>query len=440
MKMKVKSILLAVLITTCVTIKAQWVTQVSGFSTPLGINDISIVDANVVWASAFDTTGTGTVNKFTRTLNGGTTWTAGSVTGAGALDISSIYAYTKDTAWVSMLDNNVGGGKIYRTNNGGTSWTAQSTASFSAPGGSTNFIYMFNKNNGVCVGDSNSGYWEIYTTINGGTNWTRVVTGNIPSNLAGEIGFENNYCAIGNTVWFGTSSGRVYKSNNMGATWTATATGLSAITRVAFKDANNGIATDGTTLVKTTNGGLTWTTLSHTGTLYNTDLIYVPGTIGTYISSGATFYGGSSNGSSYSTNDGATWTNVDAVGHSALAFLNSTTGWSGEVNTSATVKGMFKWTGTFTGIKNNDYIKEISLNVFPNPFSNQVTIVVNSGKTPLTNLSIEIIDVLGNIITKRNDFNENKIVLNRDNLANGVYFYKISDSSTVIGTGRLIAQ
>ncbi len=421
-------------------LKAQWVTQVSGFSTSLGVNDISIVNANVVWASAFDTAGVSSVNKFTRTLNGGTTWTAGSVTGANALDISSIYAYNKDTAWVSMLDNNVGGGKIYRTNNGGTSWTAQSTASFSAPGGSTDFVYMFNKNNGVCVGDSNSGYWEIYITINGGTNWTRVVTGNIPSNLAGEIGFENNYCAIGNTVWFGTTSGRVYKSTNMGATWTATTTGLSAITRIAFKDANNGIATDGTALVKTTNGGVTWTALSHTGTLYDTDLIYVPGTTGTYMSSGATFYGGGSNGSSYSTNDGATWTNVDAVGHSALAFLNSTTGWSGGVNTSPTVKGMFKWTGSFTTNVKSFTAQQFNIIAYPNPYSNQVTIAVNSDKTPLTNLSIEIMDVLGNIITKRTDFNENKITLNRDNLVNGVYFYKISDSNAVIGTGRLIAQ
>jgi len=437
--MKTKSLLLATLLVSAVTIKAQWVTQVSGFSTPLGVNDISIVDANIVWASAFDTTGTGTVNKFTRTLNGGTTWTAGSVTGANALDISSIDAYNKDTAWVSMLDNNVGGGKIYRTNDGGATWTAQSTASFSAPGGSTDFVYMFNKNNGVCVGDSNSGYWEIYTTTNGGTNWTRVTSGNIPVNLAGEIGYENNYCAIGNTVWFGTSSGRVYKSTNMGATWTTTTTGLSAIKRVAFKDVNNGIATDGTSLVKTTNGGATWTPLSHTGTLYNTGLIYILGTTGTYMSSGATFYGGSSNGSSYSVDDGATWINIDAVGHSALAFLNSTTGWSGGVNTSPTVKGMFKWNGSFTTNVKSFTAQQFNIIAYPNPFKDAITFEIKSDQNFNQNLSILITDVLGRSIYS-GSLSQGSNTVHIPLLNQGVYTYKVYNSDSVLGIGRVIQE
>ena len=109
----------------------------------------------------------------------------------------------------------------------------------------------------------------MWKTTNGGTNWNRVSAINIPANLIGEIGFENGYCIIGSTVWFGTSAGRVYKSTNMGATWAAFTTGLSQVTRVAFKDANNGIATDGTLIVKTTNGGTTWTPLIFTGTIYN---------------------------------------------------------------------------------------------------------------------------------------------------------------------------
>ena len=136
--MKTKTIFLAISIAFAFTSKAQWTTQASGFTTlGLGIHDISIVVANVVWATAIDTAGAAVVNKFTRTINGGTTWTAGSVTGASAFDISSISAYNKDTAWVSMLDNNVGGGRIYRTNNGGATWAAQTTATFAAPGGST---------------------------------------------------------------------------------------------------------------------------------------------------------------------------------------------------------------------------------------------------------------------------------------------------------------
>ena len=101
MKTKLYFLLLLIVYTSC--IKAQWVTESSGFATAgYGINSISIVNANVVWATAYDTSGTAIVNKFTRTLNGGTTWTAGSITGANAWDLTSISAYNKDTAWVSQ--------------------------------------------------------------------------------------------------------------------------------------------------------------------------------------------------------------------------------------------------------------------------------------------------------------------------------------------------
>lgn len=438
--MKTKIIIFFSLALFTTYMKAQWVSQASGFSNSYGVNCVSIVNATDVWASAVDTAGATSVNKFTRTINGGTTWTPGNVTGASALDISSIFGYNKDTAWVSMLDNNTGGGAIYRTNNGGTSWSHQTSATFASPNGSTDFIYMFDKNNGVCVGDSNTGYWEIYTTLNGGSNWTRVSSGNIPANTIAEAGFENSYSVIGNTIWFGTSNGRVYKSINKGLNWTVVTTGLTSVTRVAFKDANNGIATDGVLLNKTTDGGVTWTALTFTGNLYGTDLKFVPGTIGTYISVGSTALGASTNGSSYSIDNGNTSTNIDLLDHSSVAFINATTGWSGSINTSSTVGGMFKWAGTFTGIKNNDYAKGSAINVFPNPFANQVTLAIISESNSLTNLSVEITDIQGRSIMKRNDFVAGKITIDRGDLMDGIYFYKIYSASTVVGTGRLIAQ
>ncbi len=428
------------LLAICNGMRAQWVSQASGFSNSYGVNCVSIVNATDVWASAVDTAGAVSVNKFTRTINGGATWTSGNVTGASALDISSIFGYNKDTAWVSMLDNNTGGGAIYRTNNGGTSWTHQASATFTSPNGSTDFIYMFDKNNGICVGDSNTGYWEIYTTLNGGSNWTRVSSGNIPANTIAEMGFENSYSAIGNTIWFGTSNGRVYKSINKGLNWTVATTGLASVTRIAFKDANNGIATDGFLLNKTTDGGVTWTALVFTGTLYETDLKFIPGTTGTYISVGSTALGAGTNGSSYSIDNGNTWTNIDMLDHSSVAFLNSTTGWSGSINTSSTVGGIFKWAGTFTGIKSNDFANGSVIKVFPNPFVKQLTLYVLSENNDLNNLSMELTDVLGNTVLKRDDFIDDKITIDRGNLVSGVFFYKVYNYGAIIGIGRVIIQ
>ncbi len=420
--MRTKSIGFAFLTAISITSNAQWATQSSGFTTVgLAINDISIVNANIAWATAFDTSGITVVNLFTRTINGGTTWTPGSITGASALDLSSIYAYSKDTAWVSMVDNNAGGGAIYRTNDGGVTWAQQTTAAFASPTGAASFVYMFDKNNGVCVGDSNTGSWEIYNTINGGTLWTRVAILNIPANMVTETGFENNYSVVGNAIWFGTSTGRVYKSINKGATWTVATTGLTSVTRLSFKDANNGLATDGTLLMSTSNGGGTWSPLTFTGPLYQTGLTFIPGTMGTYISTGSTASGAAANGSSYSTDDGATWTSIDAVSHSEVAFLNSTTGWCGGINTSPTVAGIFKWNGSFTtGIKSNDYLKVTEALVFPNPFTNKITIVVHDFSVK----QVQIFNALGALIyTSKIENSEAEI--NLTSQPNGIYFARI---------------
>ena len=436
--MKTRILFFLLLIVFSNSTKAQWVNEVSGF-TPAGysINDISVVNSNIVWATAYDTAGVAIVNQFTRTLNGGTTWTPDSVGGASTLDLTSISAYSKDTAWVSMVDNNLGGGAIYRTNDGGVSWTSQDTTIFIAPGGYPDFVYFFTKNIGVCVGDSNIGYWEIYTTVNGGTTWSRVPSANIPMNLPGETGSDNVYSVVGNTIWFGTSIGRIYKSTTMGTVWTVESPGLTTCSRLAFKDALNGIAADGTLLAQTTDGGTTWVPLSYTGNFYGTNLCYVPGTLGTYVSTGLSV---GNNGSSYSIDDGATWTNIDTLGHDAVSFFNATAGWSGGANISSTLGGMYKWNGTFTGIKDYDYMKDVSMNVFPNPFAEQVTLSVNSEKMVLKNLNIEITDVLGNSILKRSDFVGNKIVIDRGNLVNGIYFYKVYNSDSIVGAGCLIAQ
>src|SRR5436190_12857306 len=59
----------------------QWVEQATGFlSSSRGITDISAVDQNVVWAIAYDGTGTGmNTLDFTRTVDGGNLWVAGTV-------------------------------------------------------------------------------------------------------------------------------------------------------------------------------------------------------------------------------------------------------------------------------------------------------------------------------------------------------------------------
>ena len=66
-----------------------WVPQATKLPTSFAPREIAIVNANVVWTTVSDgrplSQGGGTYPKtFTKTIDGGTTWTPGNITGAPA--------------------------------------------------------------------------------------------------------------------------------------------------------------------------------------------------------------------------------------------------------------------------------------------------------------------------------------------------------------------
>ncbi|HYE78633.1 MAG TPA: hypothetical protein VEI97_11660, partial [bacterium] len=200
---------------------AQWTPQNTNFPIEdTGIASISIVDANTVWAVGYDGTDpTNPYNGFTRTTNGGATWTASTIPAAVGLNFANVSAVSATTAWVAMYDATSGGGGLFKTTNGGTSWTPQNVGAFPAAlGGFVNGIIAFDANTAVAVGDPTNGSFEIHRTTNGGTTWTRVASTNIPAPQAGEFGILGTLVRVGNTLWFGTNAGRVLRSTNQGQT------------------------------------------------------------------------------------------------------------------------------------------------------------------------------------------------------------------------------
>jgi photosystem II stability/assembly factor-like uncharacterized protein len=230
-----------------------------------------------------------------------------------------------------------GEGGIFYTSNGGSTWTKQTTASFAGTSAFPNVVHFWNDNEGFCMGDPNGGYFEIYTTSNGGTTWTRVAQANIPAPLTGEYGYTGMYDVYGNTVWFATNKGRVYKSTNKGANWTVSqVTGFTDFSNIAFNDANNGIAiqniiaNNAITDVyfrKTTDGGSTWTTATLPSNVFLSEIEAVPGVAGKLVSVGKNL--GGTFGSSYSEDFGQTWITIDTgVQYISCKFLNNSVGWA----------------------------------------------------------------------------------------------------------------
>jgi photosystem II stability/assembly factor-like uncharacterized protein len=352
--MKHKFTLGSVFLLLCILTQGQtWTPQASGFSAASrGIHYLHAVDSNVVWATGYDgVTTTNQIQEFTRTTNGGTTWTAGAINGVSGYGISMICAIDALTAWVPAWGP-AGGGKILKTTDGGLNWVHQPTAGFAAPSGFPNVIHFWNANEGFCQGDPNGGYLELYTTTDGGTTWTRVPQANIPPIVASDEYGTTGYIAVqGNTVWFTTSKGRVFKSTNKGLNWTVASTPITASQlRISFANQNLGLIQENVSpyrVCRSTDGGATWNLLTYSGLMFNNDFCHVPGTLSTFVSTGADLTNQMA-GVSYSTDGGSTWTvfpGTDTSQFLNVAFANPRHAWSGAFSQNASTGGMWKYSG-----------------------------------------------------------------------------------------------
>lgn len=335
-----------------------WVEQASGFwEASRGIDYVCAVDENVVWAKNYDGSGAGAaVQEFTRTIDGGENWEADVIFGApDEGDLAMIFGLDADHAWVPIHSGDPQG--IWATTDGGDTWTRQTTADYNGVGSFPNIVHFWDENNGWCQGDPVDGYYEMYTTTDGGNNWIRVPTENIPAPYSGEYGVVGYYDVVGDTIWWGTANAyplRVFKSTDRGYTWTAADTPFDsgAYIDVRFKDQMNGLAMDKTAdgvgpIAETSDGGATWSLISYTGTCYNADFDYVPGTDNMYVSTGVFTNDPLLQGASYSLDGGHSWTTWPEMEGTQLYgtdWIEGGIGWAGSFNVDEYTGGIYKYT------------------------------------------------------------------------------------------------
>ena len=332
---------------------AQWQVQNANLvNDTLGFYEMSLPDQNTVWAVCYDgkfgLLSGRPVLAFTRTTDGGNSWTPGKVGNDNSLRFSNISAINGDEAWVAMhkMDYTtiptlgyVGfgkGGGTFHTIDRGISWEQTDPGELFDNNSTPQFVYFKDKNHGIAVGDPNQGYWEIYLTNNKGKKWKRVATEHIPAPLENERGWISGYSVIGDTIWFGTSAGRMYKSMDFGKTWavhTVDPLPGTAVNEIAFLDnGQHGIAHlrgRGRTFVfSTSDGGLTWTNYFQPPNWKNSRVTAVPGT-NAFVST-STHPNPLFTGSSVSYDAGQTWTDIERTAQKAVCrFFDANTGYAG---------------------------------------------------------------------------------------------------------------
>jgi len=326
--------------------------------TSSGVKFMDAVDANVVWVIGRDYANTRNYNWFSRTTNGGTSFTGGNVySDTNTYIIANMEAIDANTAWVSAyMKASQGMGAIHRTTNGGANWVNMTaTGMYTNTAAFANWVTFLTPNVGIANGDPVNGEYELWRTTNGGLSWTPVPGANIPNPLSGEFAIVNLYAKVGTSnVWFGTNGNRMFRSTDAGINWNVSTVGVATniITEIAFSSPNNGVCytfnggTNATELYNTFDGGVTWAQISVSSTMGLFDVVGVPGT-GNLVSFGA------STGNelvSYSTDNGVTWIDFGSTGIPYITgdFVDGSTGWAGSFELPG-AHDVWKFSGVLTG-------------------------------------------------------------------------------------------
>lgn len=396
--MKRFRILLVAVLLFPLIINGQWTVKDPWLAGHYEINYVHAANEFNVWVCAKDQSENHHGPMFSHSDDGGESWESGYIVLQDYLAPSMIfgfedfpYAFAAVYSTDDISDEFQG---IHATFDGGHSWQRLEGA-FEDPAAWPDIIYFWSTTWGVAIGDPVDGFFDIYTTYNLGTNWQKVPQANIPDPLPGEAAIVGTFDAKGTTIWFSTTKGRVYRSEDYGINWAVFSSPFSSFSRVVFKDINNGWLQDvgsweTTQIARTTNGGEDWELMSHTGPLLNWDIDYIPGTISTLISSGAYI----NNGISTSNNNGNDWYWLEEPGtkYFKMDWFDWQHGWVGGYDEIQQRPIIYQYSGPGVG----EYIVS-PLDIYFGYVPIGTSLVRNVTVTNLSTNPLELTDIFTNI-------------------------------------------
>lgn len=328
---------------------------------------------------------------------------------------------------------NGGFSEVFKTTDGGANWVSQVTG---ATLGSYHYfrnIEFLNENIGF-LGTLNQ---KFYKTTDGGTTWSLVT--NITPNPVAICGLD---CAGTSTVYgcgayFGPAF--IIKSTDSGNTWQFIdmSAYANALVEINFIDENIGFVsgnnTTGGVILKTTDGGTTWTQILNTAT--NGDFVWklqILNSNNNVIFGSVESAGPNPGRLAKSTNGGSTWTfqNAPEIIVQAVGFVDENHGWMGGHTTGfyETINGGTTWTNTGVGsnlnriffigntayasgrtiykmsniVSSSDFTEQdrvnLDLKVAPNPVNDKLNIEINF--LAEDHILIDLYDNTGKLVKK----------------------------------------
>ena len=302
-----------------------------------GFRGLDAVDRRTAWVTGGSVTGG--VGRVFRTTDGGRTWQDVSPPGTEGLLFRDVEARSARVAVILAIGDGEAS-RIYRTADGGAHWTAafvnDDPAAFYDcmaffPGG----------RRGLALSDPVDGRFRILATRDSGRSWSVLPSTGMPDSSTEAAFAASGDCLVtaGRTAYFGSGGGasRVYRSDDLGFTWTATDSEIppgpsAGVFALTFRTPRHGIAVggdftdpaDGVDAVSATSDGVSWHSVGDLTHLAE-DVSYLPHQKRVLLATGES---GAVRATSVSTDGGRTWTRVSDLGYHALDCTHDGSCWA----------------------------------------------------------------------------------------------------------------
>ena len=364
-----------------------------------------------------------------KSTDGGDSWElkeAEEVEGFISFDIQAL---SPDTIWMSAQNFDTIPGSprsLFVSYDGGDSWTEK--LSDIAAGV---WVHFFDAQEGIVINRQ-----SMSKTLDGGDTWMAVDSASLPLFAEGEFttitNGTNSLEYLGDRLWFGTTLGRVFRSSDRGNTWEAVQAvpdSSAAISTLAFEDSLNGMAVlsvqgfsppFSTTILRTEDGGASWSPLPPFVKPV-TSISFIPGTESSYMVSGR-----ADQFAAYTTDGGDSWVYVpDVHTYDGIDFLNPSTGYVFNKSFQTDIRPvMLKYQGdpfpAANSVSNEKLIKDLNLQVFPNPSSDRLSV---ESEKPIQYLGL--IDIHGKQIPLARQVGGKSWTGNIAHLARGQYWLEL---------------
>ena len=429
---------------------SQWLNLSTGLDYTFSWNSLSFLNANVGYLAGFNSLDQSC--KVLKTMDGGTTWT--DVTPSNTAICADVHFVNEDTGWICggiIVAQGQGSNQfIKKTADGGATWTDVTPSPVPANGVSQ--VWFVDESLGWAVTyEDIGGGNHLFSTDDGGANWTGAKG---PGPLRYQTLFvidDNTILAAGETATGGALVGSV----DGGSTWGVVkdfaiiqpgvgifglfARSLTNIWAVGTQGARF-LTTDGT------NWNLTQINPEAADRLC--DIVFIDDNLGITVGRGDPEPGVQQwRGIIMTTTDGGQTWNNDVIAPTVLSAISAA---GGNAYVCGAANLVYKYEGFYqTSVQESkpSVPQDFELYNYPNPFNPSTTIHISLEKS--STVTLTVYDILGNVVKILHNgklaAGSHKIQwegtnLNRQEVASGVYFYRLETATGIFVNKMLLVR